>query len=297
MSKIFSYLWSSNGVEYKLVDEEEIKNDKERIYSYINPDYKNVLFIYYKSGAGGLFLANCLALSECVYTLYPDLKSKVEFLNNSLDKQVLFWNDVYLIPPIVEYDTPKDQHKNKYTIIFDHDPKNLKIHLKHWNNLDVIYFTNPDLFCKIRRVLKNYNGTLVKDSVEPIKQYDEKIIPSSISEFKSLKKDKQNKIKKIFSSNENINPFCFLKNKKLFYVWDTNWYFSEECSIIKIKQLYEYLNFPDFNENVVRSYYRKWISTLDELRSKEIPDNFNDIIKNEIYYDKSMAIHEEKTPI
>ncbi len=297
MKKIFSYLWSSHGVEYKLTDEHEIKNDKERIYSYINPDYKNVLFIYYKSGAGGLFLANCLALSEQVYTLHSTLDSKIEYLNNSLEKQELFWNDVYLIPPIIEYDTPEHVHKNRYTIIFDHDPKNIKLHLKHWNNLDVIYFTNPDLFCKVRRLLKNYDGVFVKDSVEYIKDCDEKMIPSSINGFSSLEKEKQIKLKNIFKSGENLNNFCFLKNKKLFYVWDTNWYFSEDCTIMQIKELYEHLNFPDFHEDVVRSYYKKWILKLDDLRSKEIPTDFTSIINDEKYYDKSIAIHEEKTPI
>jgi hypothetical protein len=297
MSKIFSYLWSSCGVEYKLVNEHEIKNDRERIYSYINPDYKNTILIYYKSGAGGLFLANCLALSEKVYTLYPTLESKIEYLNTSLKKQNLFWNDIYLIPPIIEYDTPEHLHKNKYTIIFDHDPKNTKEHLKHWNNIDVIYFTNPDLFCKVRRVLKNYDGVFIQDSVEYIKKYDEKLIPSSISEFNSFEIEKQEQIKEIFKSGENLNSFCFLKNKRLFYIWDTNWYFSEKYTIMKIKELYDHLNFPDFDEHIIRSYYKKWILKLDELKSKKIPNNITDILKDKEYYENSMTVHEDKPPV
>lgn len=289
MNKIVSYLWSTKGIEYNLVNEDDVKNDVQRIYTYINPDYKNVLFIYWKSGAGGLFLANCLALSEKVYTLHPDLQSKVEYLNNSLEKQDLFWSDIYLSPPIVEYDTPEYIHQNKYTIIFDHDPTSVKLHLKHWNNLDVIYFKNQDLFCKIRRLLKNHDGILTKDSCEYIKKYDETIIPTSISKFKSLDNNIQDKLKNIFKSDENLNSFCFVKNKKIFYIWDTNWYFSEECTIIKIQQIYEYLNLPDFNEDVIRCYYRKWISKLDELRSQEIPKNIDDILNNKSYYDRPIT--------
>ena len=137
---------------------------------------------------------------------------------------------------------------------------------------------------------------LVKDSVEFIKKYDEKIIPTSISEFRSLTTENKNKLKKICSSNEDINSFCFLKNKKLFYVWDTNWYFSEEYTIIKIKEIYDYLNFPDFNGNVIRYYYRKWVTMLDELRSKKIPHNFESILKNPEYYENSMSFHEDKPP-
>lgn len=289
MSKIVSYLWNSNGVEYNLVTKNDIQKDKDRIYSYINPDYKNAILFYWKSGAGGLFLVNCLALSEKVHTLYKDLQSKVDFLNKSLDEQNLFWSDIYLTPSIVEYDTPEYIHNGKYTIIFDHDPKNVKLHLKHWNNLDVIYFINPDLFCKIRRLLKNHDGTLTKYSCEKIKNYNEKIIPKFISDFNSLSVSIQNKLKNIFSSEETINSFCFLKNKRLFYVWDTNWYFSEECTIMKVKEIYEYLNFSDFNEDIIRCYYRKWISKLDELKHNEIPNNINLILNDKKYYDKPIS--------
>lgn len=292
MNKIVSYLWSHSGLkynlEYKLVDENDVKNDKERVYSYINPDYKNVLLFYWKVGAGGLFLSNCLALSEHVYTLYPDLSSKINFLTNSLDNQNLFWNDIYLTPSIIEYDTPEHVHKNKYTIIFEHEPENVKLHLKYWNNMDVIYFINPDLFCKTRRMLKNYDGEVIRYSCQYIKNYIKKIIPRSISHFNSLNDDMQKNLKSIFSSNENINSFCFLENKKLFYVWDTNWYFSENCTIMKVKEIYDYLNFSDFNEDAVRFYYKKWISKLDQLREHEIPNDVS-ILNNKEYDDKPIS--------
>jgi hypothetical protein len=57
------------------------------------------------------------------------------------------------------------------------------------------------------------------------------------------------------------------------------------------------LNFSDFHEDIIRSYYKKWILKLDELKSKKIPNNMNDILKDEEYYEKSMAIHEDKPPI
>jgi hypothetical protein len=150
--------------------------------------------------------------------------------------------------------------------------------------------TNPDLFCKIRQLLKNIDGNLGYISYEKVKEdLVDYPIPKSFKDFFNLSKEDQESLKNAYKSEENLNNFCFLKNKKLFYVWDTNWYFSEEDTVIHIKELYDLFGFKDFNVDVVTEFYRKWISKLDEFSLKEIPNDIQKLLKDEKNFDKSIT--------
>jgi hypothetical protein len=72
-------------------------------------------------------------------------------------------------------------------------------------------------------------------------------------------------------------------------VWDTNWYFSEEDTVSHIKELYDLFGFNDFNVDVVTEFYRKWISKLDEFSLKEIPNDIQNLLKDEKNFDKSIT--------
>jgi len=149
----------------------------------------------------------------------------------------------------------------------------------------MIYFKNPDLFCKIRKLLKNIDGRLGYMSYEPLKQTKEQYpIPSSFSEFFKLSKKEQEELKDVYKSAD-IYTSSFLKNKKLLYVWDTNWYFSEEDTVTHIKELYDLFGFNDFNKKAIINYYNQWIEKLDELSSRPIPNNLPELIGNKTNYD------------
>jgi hypothetical protein len=67
-----------------------------------------------------------------------------------------------------------------------------------------------------------------------------------------------------------INSLCSLNSKRIFYVWDTNWYFSEEDVITHIKQLYEILSLSGFNGDAISKYYNVWIKTMNDLKVKSL---------------------------
>jgi hypothetical protein len=295
--RIGSHRWSvqsDRDLEYIEWDSlpEDVDEQRDNLGRYFyDRDYENILLIFFKSGAGGLFLSNCLALSDNVGSIFIDIEEKIRFFNMYLESQKVFWNDCYINNTSPEvHQNNKEYFRKKYHFVYEHNPRYIKQHLKFWSNCNVIYFTNPDLFCKIRQLLKNIDGNLGYISYEKVKEdLIDYPVPKSFKDFFNLPKETQESLKNAYKSEENINSFSFLKNKKLFYVWDTNWYFSEEDTVSHIKELYDLFGFDDFNVDVVTEFYRKWISKLDEFSLKEIPNNIQNLLKDEKNFDKSIT--------
>ena len=78
-----------------------------------------------------------------------------------------------------------------------------------------------------------------------------------------------------FNDNDQLYSQCSSKNKRLFYVWDTNWYFSLNETIIHIEELYDILNLSGFDSNIISEYYKVWIDKIDELKIKTM-QKFNE---------------------
>ena len=60
--------------------------------------------------------------------------------------------------------------------------------------------------------------------------------------------------------------------EKYHYEWDNNWFFSENETVKNIEKLYNFLKFPNFNEEFIRIYYKHWISTLYDIRRARLGD-------------------------
>jgi hypothetical protein len=269
MSLIGLYKWTDiNRPEYKILDTDKKYTDISYYnnlgYETFDPNQKNVILIFFKSGSGGLFLGNCLSLSDNFLCKYRDIDEKLNFLKKSIRSQQVFWNDIYL-SSIVDYGDA--ENKDKYSLVYDHNFKTIKYHLKYWKNLNIIYFKNPDLFCKVRRVLKNFDGYISHTSSEKIKRIDTEELPTSIENYRLCSEEQQKFWKNTYCGDDNLHPFSFLKNKKLFYTWDTNWYFSEEDTVSHIKELYELFNLSGFNSEAIKEYYSEWIKKIDHLRT------------------------------
>ena len=52
-----------------------------------------------------------------------------------------------------------------------------------------------------------------------------------------------------------------------------------------IKELYDLFGFKDFNEEAITNYYRKWITTLDELSKKDLPKNIFELLCDKNNFD------------
>jgi len=301
MVRVGSHTWDNRVGVYVPVYEENVDyapdvrgNFKLFKRSFYNRDYPNVILIYWKSGAGGLFLANCLSLSNRVISTFETQEEKIEFLEKYIDDQNLFWNDCYLNNITAEIQFDEKWHKNRYFMVYDHDPNNIPNHLKFWSNLNVIYFKNPDLFVKMRRVLKNFGGNIIHTSYEEVLPtcalYP---IPRTFEEYYSLSVEEKKNIHNFYKSNEDFGSQCYLNNKKLFYVWDTNWYFSKKLTLKYVKHLYQCYQFDDYNEEYISRYYDKWFSKIREIKRKPIPRNIYEICKNEELFDRTIMYPED----
>lgn len=196
------------------------------------------IIIIFDGGSGGGFLANCLSLSNKIGST---IHNKIDFLLDKLENMSVVWEDFHLNNIIED---------GKYFFILDHPltPKVLKYHLKQWNSHTVILFKNTTYFCKLRRCVWNVNGEICYDE-----DYDDGIICN------------KSKLKK-YNDNKQIYSFCDLNNKTNFYIWDTNWYFSFDDTIINLKTFYDVLGLGEVNEDVVEKYYNSWINKINYLK-------------------------------
>jgi hypothetical protein len=300
-----SHRWNPNsGRKLEYIKWDHVPNDilyqrEELKRSFYDRDYEKVILVFFKSGAGGLFLANCLSLSDSVCSSFLNIDEKMRLIKKYLNTETTFWYDCYVNNYYPEAYMPKSKEKKWHTVdgyfmVHEHEPQNIKHHLDFWTNCSVIYFKNPDLFCKIRKVYKNIDGNFGYVSYEPVlKTISNVPIPNSFEEYFKLSEKEQDKLKETYKSNENIYSCSFLNNKKLLYVWDTNWYFSEKDVLIHVKELYDLLGFTDFNKRAIKDYYKLWIAKLDQLSKREIPDNLDELLKDESNYDKNISTFDD----
>ena len=284
VENIGSYRWgplSDRKLEYmkwsRIPDDVPGQKDIQR--SFYDRDTDKVIINFFQSGAGGLFLTNCLSLSPSVCSSLS-LSQKKELWNRYLDTQGTFWNDLYLNNYSPEVGRSHAETKNLvhdgYFFIHEHEHQNLQQHFEFWSKPNIIYFKNADLFCKIRKLLKNVDGRFAFKSYESLlpdlKKYP---TPKSFSDFSRLSIEKQKEYMKVYArKNQDLPAGAYYKEGKRIYIWDTNWYFSETETSTHIKELYDLFELKGFNENLISSFHKKWITKLDEKSGiiKQIPE-------------------------
>jgi hypothetical protein len=267
--------WNSSNVPKDI--EYQIKTLERNFY---DRDCEKAIILFFQSGAGGLFLSNCLSLSSSVCSTLSVLE-KITLWHRYLDinSRRFFWNDLYLsnYSPFLFQSHPTSVERpvvmDGYHFVYDHKYENIDLHLDFWNNGNMIYFKNPDLFCKIRKLLKNIDGKFSYVSYEPLLKTKEQYpIPRSFSEFFNLPVEQQNSLKKAYERDD-VKYEEWSSQLKNLYVWDTNWYFSEQDTVTHVKELYDFFNLKDFNEKLITHFYRKWIDTLDKLSKTSLSQN------------------------
>jgi hypothetical protein len=225
-------------------------------------DTSKVIIMYYPVGAGGLFLNNCLNFSDDISCFNcNNIQEKLQLLISTTKSQSIIWND-----PSLE---SSDCSGNQYNILTNHPypslKKRLSEDLKSWVNCNkIIYFKNSELFVKLRSCNLNEKDIFEKNKIK-----------MSPLQFINMSEEKKYKLMCHFNDNNQSYSQCVLSNKKLFYVWDTNWYFSLNEILIHIKELYDILNLSGFNSDVISEYYKVWIDKIDELKIETL-QKFNE---------------------
>ena len=193
-------------------------------------------------------------------------------------------------------------NNTKYLFITSHSKDEVNKLASIWKNAKIISFKNEKLFCRIRNFENRQRQYKIIWSLIPEKEKDGWLEPPfSHIDFLNHPKDTQTtvlkylkdpeftkKVGKLLKDNySSPTPKTFTEYKSLpiqekkilesqhtteeyvhpdsIFVWDCNWYLSEQDTIHSIKCLYDVLKLDGYNENSIRSYYRSWINKLEEL--------------------------------
>lgn len=156
-----------------------------------------------------------------------------------------------------------------------------------------ICLVNTHLFASLRSIkIENDNRTPndwdagfatipdVKWFGGPLTEIDEITNSITVSEFNSLPKEVQEKVKLDRSSNLedlfNLTKLYKSDNDLLkslvTHQWDCNWFLTEDDTIQHIKELYSDMNLGECNENIIRKMYKMWIRKMDYLKKWHIDD-------------------------
>lgn len=194
-------------------------------------------------------------------------------------------------------------NNTKYLFITSHSTSELNKLSSVWKNAKILSFKNENLFCRIRNHLNNsqlkykviwslipeeekvgwidppyyhreflncprdIQTTVLKylkdpDFVNKVKEIlDLKYsvpVPKSYTEYNNLGKEEKRILESENTTEEYTHPDSV-------FVWDCNWYLSEQNTIHNTKCLYDVLELEGYDEQSTRSYYRSWIEKLEEL--------------------------------
>ena len=199
---------------------------------------------------------------------------------------------------------------SKYLFLVSHCSDELYKQLSVWKNARVISLKNENLFKYIRRFrnaqpyLKVIWSLIPEEekvgwTPAPLYKRDFENLPENIQKtvWKYLKDPKFfNKVSELMNIKYSIQvPKLFSEYKKLsqkdkkilegentteeylypdsIFVWDCNWYLSEEDTLCNIKKLYDVLELDGYNNSYSKLFYGLWIEKLEELRKYWKPRN------------------------
>lgn len=258
--------------------------------SQINFDSDRIVIVCYPQWAGGKFLINALGLSTRAVLQDADLAT--QDINGLLSQQDKFntlknrllnvvtdqWNDLGLgcIQLFGDYVNPLEpiptlSNSSYHFFVVAHDYKQFSALYQQWNRAKIIVFDKPDKFIKYRRehLKRNYHWQLIRSKQWPIDP------PRTLDELHHLDLNIQEEIYKDFGGFVELltaESFVITNDARKLstipnaYYWNNNRYFSKLETVDGIKQLYNYLQLPDFNQEYVSEYYDLWIDQLSKQK-------------------------------
>ena len=252
-----------------------------------------LIILYYRPGAGGKFLANCLGLSSQVVLQDADLAQqqldstldtvqKFDLIMSRLDEETMFWKDLGLgdyqyFGQSLENITRESQLKsicknvhdqNLFFIAVSHSIKTLERMLSMWPNAKVIMFANTmNFFTEYRKGFIN-NQMKYWNKIKGPDWPDTP--PGSIKEIQALPQNIQDELANQFQDliYRNIkttsDDVCAVvkNNDQLMYTWDCDWYLDPESTANSVEKIYTLLGLTDFNPVWIKLYWNKWIKKL-----------------------------------
>jgi hypothetical protein len=201
---------------------------------------RNLIF-HYPPGAGGKFLINSLGLSE--YATFQSCEliqrqlsgqfsstNKLAYLLDKINNARIFqyWDDLGLgcsqTFSVAPYNTIMPPNAWQMSALKTACDRKLMMFIAGHDTLW------PDTICMAWPSAKLVDFT-------------------NFNKFLSLRKG--------YSPCDNFSP-CLAYD----YSWESDWYLEKDVTLSHIKQLYEQMNLPDFNEEFIATYYDEWIAAI-----------------------------------
>lgn len=193
-------------------------------------------------------------------------------------------------------------NNTKYLFITSHSKDEVNKLASVWKNAKIISFKNEKLFCRIRSlrnrqlqyktiwsliperekdgwleppfshndflnhpkdtqitVLKYLKNPEFTKKVEKLLKDDYSLqTPKTFTEYKSLSSQEKKVLESHHTTEEYVHPNSI-------FVWDCNWYLSEQNTLHSIKCLYDVLELRGYDRQSIGSCYRSWIKKLEEI--------------------------------
>ena len=156
-----------------------------------------------------------------------------------------------------------------------------------------ILFTNPSIFTALRhyfikkndgysltcRYALNREGNSISYDTKNIDVYEE-LNSITLKEYQQFSESKREEIERKYSLSYDGVLSLFNKDynkldvyydiflNKTSFIWDVNWYLSEDDTANNIKRLYDILGFDDYDDDLIREMYQGWIESLSLPVSK-----------------------------
>ena len=252
-----------------------------------------LIILFYRPGAGGKFLANCLGLSSQAVLQDAnfaqqqldgglDSVQKFDLIMNRLDEATVYWKDLGLgdyqyfgqsLENIVKESQLKSicKHVNDQNLFFiavSHSIKTLERMVAMWPNAKVIEFTNSANFLRKYRNGFTDNQTRYWNKIKGPDWPDTP--PGSVKEIHALPQNIQDELATqfqdlIYKNIETVpDDVCAVvkNNHQIMFTWDCDWYLDPESTAQSVEKIYNLLGLTDFNPDWIKLYWSKWVEKL-----------------------------------
>lgn len=232
----------------------------------LNKETKSITIVVYEPWAGGKFLINCLGLSNHAYLQDTSLirlqmqgkltpADKKELLDKRLDSVTDKWLDlgmgcglIFGIYPTKEQSFPplvsQLSNEDNQLFVIAHNLNDLDSLLAIWKNPKIIVLNNSINFIKWRW------GNLEQHQLLTHPQFNFWKNPDD-----TPKKEAATLAKLKYTDHQ-------------IFTWDTDAYLDRYKFKNEIEKCYEFCGLPDYNFQLIYSFYKKYLHTLDKLRPR-----------------------------
>lgn len=232
--------------------------------------FQNFILVSHMGIDGANFLICCLSISDYIYFDGMKKKDKIVYFFSNLKNIENEWKDVGMWFPTFFKDIHINHVVDKNIIVKIHNYQLDKFLDNFSRQKHLIILENPLLFRSLRQIAQDCE---IFDTDTKMKWYEieKNIFLNRINiEYYNLL-DENKKIELERKMKYKVFDESSLKNKvDNIHIWDVNWFLNEKNTISNIKKIYEKIGFLDYDENIIKIMYRKWIEKINLVKNNRI---------------------------